>query len=162
VSPPHARMHAGMQMIATHEDAALKMTFEYLHKRDDDLSVKAGAVLGFAGLLIASTLVLLAAEPDTVLHVPVDEAANVIAVVGLALLFAGAALLLIAIASGRAYEAEDAEALIAALEHRLRRRETVWCLGGGLTVAGSFAAGVAYALVLAINLAPSLGFGGAG
>jgi hypothetical protein len=138
-------------MVHAQDDEMLKLEFEVLSRRDDDLSVKASAVLAFAGLLIAATLVLLAAEPQTALHTEPDALASVAAAASLLLLFVGAIFALLAIAMARVYDLSDAEAMMARLDRRMKTREALWGFSCVFTLLGSLAAGAAYALVLAAN-----------
>ncbi len=151
MTEPMSGMRKAARQVHAHEDAMLRMEFELLHRRDDDLSVKSGAILGFAGLLIASTLVLLAAEPETALHASADEVTSLAAAAGLVVLFFGAAAALTAISMTRVYVGEDAPALLERLERRLKSREMVWRWSCALTFLGAVTAGAAYVLVIAGN-----------
>lgn len=146
-----SRMREAMRMVHGHEDEMLKMEFEHLHKRNDDLSVKAGAILGFGGLLIAATLVLMTAEPETALHTRADSIPSLTAAAGLLVLFAGAVLALLAIAMTQVYDENEAAALIDRLERRLKAREACWRWACSFTFMGSIVVGVAYVMVLAGN-----------
>lgn len=137
------------RMVHAHDDAMIRTEFEMLGRREDDLSVKAGAVLGFAGLMIAATLVLLAAEPETALHARPGELEAIWAAASLVGLFLGAAAALLAIGMSRVYDFSDAEALLDRLDRRFRARDGLWRLACTFTLLGSLAAGGAYALVLA-------------
>jgi hypothetical protein len=144
-------MREAARMVHTHDDSMMKVEFDYLNKRDDDLSVKAGAVLGFAGLLIAATLVLLAAEPQTALHAEAASLGGLVAAVSLAALFPGAVLSLLAIAMSRVYDLSDASMMMMRLDRRFRSREALWRFACTLTFLGALAMAAAYGLVLAAN-----------
>lgn len=151
MAEPMSDMREAARMVHAHEDSMIKMEFEFLNRRDDDLSVKSGAVLGFAGLLIAATLVLLAAEPQTALHADADSPGSLATAGGLAALFVGAVLALLAVSMTRGYDAGHAEALLARLDRRVKARQSMWRWSCALIFLGSVAVGVAYALVLAQN-----------
>lgn len=139
------------RMVHAHDDGMMKVEFEFLHKRDDDLSVKAGAVLGFAGLLIASSLVILAAEPGTALHAEAASEAGLAAAVALAALFLGAVFALLAIASTRVYDLSDADALLHRLDRQVKSREASWRMACFFTFVGAVIMAASYGLVLAAN-----------
>ncbi len=139
------------RMVHTDDDAMTKMEFEFLHKRDDDLSVKAGAVLGFAGLLIAASLVLLAAEPGTALHAEAASPEGLAAAAGLAALFIGAVFALLAIATTRVYDLADADSLLNRLDRQVKSREASWRIACTFTFVGSLVMAGSYGLVLAAN-----------
>jgi hypothetical protein len=144
-------MREAARMVHAHDDSMVKMEFEFLNKRDDDLSVKSGAVLGFSGLLIAASLVLLAAEPETALHTEAASPGGLAAALSLAALFPGAVCALLAIAMSRVYDLSDASTMMARLERRFKSREGLWAFACTLNFIGAAAMAVSYALVLAEN-----------
>jgi hypothetical protein len=151
MAKPMSGMREAARMVHAHDDSMVRMEFEFLNKRDDDLSVKAGAVLGFSGLLIAASLVLLAAEPETALHVEARTPAGLVAALSLAALFPGAVLALLAIARSRVYDLSDASAMMSRLERRFQSREALWTVSCTLNFLGALAMAIAYALAIAAN-----------
>lgn len=145
----HSHMRSAARMLAGHDDPHVKAEYEYLHKRDDDLSVKAGAVLAFGGLLIAAGLVLLAAEPGTSLHAPPGGVVALIGGASVAVLFIGAGLSLAAIAMTRTYDLSHAEAIVARYDRSVRRKEALWRASCLFTILGALAAALAYVVLVA-------------
>jgi hypothetical protein len=74
---------------------------ESLRFRDQDHHVRSGALLGFSGLIIASVLVHLSAEPGTIAYMARTSPWLLPARVGLILLLGSAALSMVSISMGR-------------------------------------------------------------
>ncbi len=146
-----SKMRHAARMMHESDDMGLKAEFDFLHRKDEDLSIKAGAVLAFSGLLIASTLVLLAAEPSTALHAPAGAVSSLVAVASTGLLFFGAALALAAVALSRVYDLDHSERLVAHYDAAVRRKYGLWRGACWFTNLGAVAAAIAYAFVIAAN-----------
>lgn len=78
-----------------------------LRFRDQDHSIKCGALLGFCGLMIASTLVQFSAGENTVVYLPRVGTLFLLARVGLISLFLAAGLSLWSISIGRSRYDDD-------------------------------------------------------
>jgi hypothetical protein len=85
--------------LIAYDDAQLQILDNFRH-RDQAIAFKSGAVLGFSGLMIASSLVQMSAGVDSVLHIDGAEPWFPLFSVGLVLLFGSAIFALSAIISG--------------------------------------------------------------
>lgn len=148
-----SKTRGALRMVHGHDDAMMHKEFEMLSRRDDDLSVKSGSILGFCGLLLASVLVLLAAEPQTALHVEEGDLAVYLAITAVVFLFIGAAFALAAITRGHDYDMAHAEAVIASVDKAVRGKEARWRTAALFTYLGGVLAAGAYVLVVVGHVA---------
>lgn len=116
-----------------------------LRDRDEDVTVRAGAILAFCGLLIAAGLVLLAAEPSTALHVSPSSLAARLTALALPALFVSAALALTAIGRARPGALTAPEAFVMSYDRAIGGRErraglaSLGCYAGGAAILAGFA-----------------------
>lgn len=99
---------------------------ESIRFRDDDQSVKAGAVLAFSGLIIATSIVQLSTSADSVVHVSKDDVDLLLLnITGLLLLFLSAIVTIFALISSGQYSIDKSKALIEFDEYVVRKSKKV-------------------------------------
>jgi len=99
---------------------------ESIRFRDDDQSVKAGAVLAFSGLIIATSIVQLSTSADSVVHVSKDDVDLLLLnVTGLLLLFLSAIVTIFALVSSGEYSDDKNKALIEFDEYVVKKSAKV-------------------------------------
>ena len=77
-----------LRVVALAKNENILAEHDHVRFRDLDLSIKGGAVLGFAGLMLAADLVFLAAADDS--FIAPHKSCGYVALAGLFLLMAGA------------------------------------------------------------------------
>ncbi len=110
---------------------------EHVRFRDSDLSIKGGALLGFAGLMLAADLVFLSAGQGSLI-VP-DRSCVTVGVGSLVILVAGAFCALISIMISRRGTYLSAWSSFGLMKLYHARRSRWLAVGGALTVLGTLA-----------------------
>jgi hypothetical protein len=126
-----------LRVVALAKDAGILSEIEHVRFRDSDLSIKGGALLGFAGLMLAADLVFLSAGQGSLI-MP-DRSCVTVGVGSLVVLVGGAFCALISIMISRrgTYHSAWSSFGLMKLYHTRRRR---WlAIGGALTVLGTLA-----------------------
>lgn len=119
---------------------------ESVRFRDDDQSVKSGAVLAFSGLIIATSIVQLSTSADSVVHISRDDVSLLMFnIIGLLLLFLSSTVTIWALISTGKYSIDKNKALIEFDEYVINKAKKVR-LAAKLTAGGSLC--VLFALML--------------
>jgi len=119
---------------------------ESLRYRDQDHHIKSGAILGFAGLIIASDLVQFSADPQTIAYLAPSSPWLPVARLGLIALLCSAALSIVSIAMGRRGYSSDPWMALEEFARLIDRRSwteiaAIWlCAGGALASLASLVA----------------------
>jgi hypothetical protein len=121
--------------LAKNEDIVVEQ--DHVRFRDSDLSIKGGALLGFAGLMLAADLVFLSAASDS--FIGVNKTFGYVGFAGLFLLMAGAfcAVLSIMISRKGEYQTAWSSFGLMKLYHDRRRRwlnASAWLIALGTLV----------------------------
>lgn len=99
---------------------------ESIRFRDNDQSVKSGAVLAFSGLMIATSIVQLSTSPDAVVHVGSDQPVLlVLNIFGLVLLFVSSIITILALISSGNYPIDKNKALLAFDDYVIKKAKKV-------------------------------------
>ena len=127
-------------------DAALMADLDYVQHKDNDLSIRIGALLAFDGLLVTAGINPLTASPGAPLSLDAPSQPIEVAVIalGMAVLAASSYLCVRAILIGEEFSTEGIESnpqalaqrLIAAYVASVDAQTRLVALGGRLTVAG--------------------------
>jgi hypothetical protein len=114
-----------------------KEVIQSLRFRDQDHSIRCGALLGFAGLIIASALVQLSAGPDTLAHLSRESVWFAIVRVSLVLLIASASLSLLSISLGRTSYSDEPWTALLQFQNLIRMRGKIETAASVLCFAGT-------------------------
>jgi hypothetical protein len=126
-----------LRIVALAKDENIVVEQDHVRFRDSDLSIKGGALLGFAGLMLAADLVFLSAASDS--FIGVNRTFGNVGFAGLFLLMAGAfcAVLSIMISRRGEYQTAWSSFGLMKLYHDRRRRwlyASAWLIALGTLV----------------------------
>lgn len=120
----------------------LQPILEALRYREENLSIKAGATLGFCGLMIASVLVQMSAPAESMIFVARESPWAFFARWGLILLLSASFMTLISITWGRPTYSEDAERAVDELRRTIAHKRLIRGASGFVCLAGSVFAAI--------------------
>lgn len=127
-----------------------QLILDSIRFRDNDQSVKIGAVLAFSGLMIASSIVQLTAPSDSLLFVPKESIFLLFNQIGLIFLFASSFLALVGLTVTKKYSKDIDTALIEFdTLVNLRSRMSLWAMY--LSIFGAFTVLISFFGVLLIS-----------
>lgn len=109
---------------------------ESIRFRDNDASIKAGSILAFAGLIIATAMVELSVSAGSVLYILPGSLLFILNFAGLLVLFAAAIVALLSLLKSGKY-AGSSEADILCFEHLVRQRAAFVYVASFLSLAGT-------------------------
>jgi hypothetical protein len=117
------------------EDA--RPILEALRYREESTAIKSGAMLGFAGLMIASILVQMSAPAESLIFVSPESPWVDFARWGLILLLLSSFMTLISITWGRPRHSEDVERALGELAATIAHKRFIRATAGVICLAGS-------------------------
>ncbi len=120
----------------------LQPVLEALRYREENMSIKAGATLGFCGLMIASILVQLAAPSESMIFVSPASPWAFFARWGLILLLLASFMTLVAITWGRPRYSKDPEAALGELAATIAHKRLIRGTAGVVCIIGSMFAAI--------------------
>lgn len=122
--------------------ADLQPVLEALRYREENMAIKAGATLGFCGLMIASILVQMAAPSESMIFVSRDSPWAFFARGGLILLLLASFMTLVAITWGRPRFSKDPEVALGELAATIAHKRLIRGTAGFICIAGSVFAAI--------------------
>jgi hypothetical protein len=135
---------------------SFRPTLEALRYREENLAIKAGATLGFCGLMIASILVQMAAPSESMIFVSRESPWSFFAIWGLMLLLLASFMTLVAITWGRPKYSDDTERALGELTATIAHKRLIRGAAGFVCLAGAICAAVCLMGPLLAAGAPAL------
>lgn len=120
----------------------LRPILEALRYREENMAIKAGATLGFCGLMIASILVQMAAPTESMIFVSRESPWAFFAKWGLMLLLLSSFMTLISITWGRPRYSDDTELALKEMARTIAHKRFIRATAGFVCLAGAVFAAI--------------------